>query len=282
MKHLVVTPYHNEEEVIEGILESVINQTMIPVQWILVNDNSTDNSYGIVEKYVENFDWIININSSLSFIERQEGAKIITLVLEGLKNENIRDYDIFTKLDSDLKFGKDYFEIIVNEFKNNINLALCGGKIYSSIEGEYIDEKKAKYHVRGANKSYRTTALLETNCLRPLMGWDGLDEMILMYYGFETKLLDIPVYQQRMTRERFNETKFQYENAYGKYKLGHSLTLAIIRAIKRGSQKPYFLKGFAYLAGHLHALINKEEIVIESELVRFINKFHYKRLLKIK
>ncbi len=40
MKYTIITPAFNEEEHIECTLKSVIKQTVMPVDWIIVDDGS--------------------------------------------------------------------------------------------------------------------------------------------------------------------------------------------------------------------------------------------------
>lgn len=49
----VITPVFNAEKVIGATLESVFNQTYPNVEIVLVDDNSSDDSKGVIEKYAE-------------------------------------------------------------------------------------------------------------------------------------------------------------------------------------------------------------------------------------
>ena len=40
--YVLITPARNEEAFIEKTIESVINQTVLPAKWVIVNDGSTD------------------------------------------------------------------------------------------------------------------------------------------------------------------------------------------------------------------------------------------------
>ena len=47
----IMTPAHNEEKYIYYTLNSGVKQTFLPAKWIIVNDNFTDRTKEIVEKY---------------------------------------------------------------------------------------------------------------------------------------------------------------------------------------------------------------------------------------
>ena len=41
---MIVSPMKNEEKYVAKTLDSVVSQTVLPVEWMIVNDGSTDNS----------------------------------------------------------------------------------------------------------------------------------------------------------------------------------------------------------------------------------------------
>ena len=53
MKYILITPARNEEKFIEGTIRSVVAQTLLPEQWVIVDDGSTDRTAEIVESYVK-------------------------------------------------------------------------------------------------------------------------------------------------------------------------------------------------------------------------------------
>ena len=54
LKYSIIIPAHNEENFIGKTLESVVQQTVLPHQLIVVNDNSTDQTEKIVQKFTKN------------------------------------------------------------------------------------------------------------------------------------------------------------------------------------------------------------------------------------
>ena len=51
VKISVIVPVYNVEKYLSKCLESVLNQTFKDFELIIVNDGSTDNSQGIIDKY---------------------------------------------------------------------------------------------------------------------------------------------------------------------------------------------------------------------------------------
>lgn len=58
----IITPVYNCEKYIEKAITSVLNQTYQRWEHIIINDNSTDNTFSIIQKYVQTDKRIISIN----------------------------------------------------------------------------------------------------------------------------------------------------------------------------------------------------------------------------
>ena len=50
--YVLITPARNEAAFIEKTIESVIQQTVLPTKWVIVDDGSTDNTAAIVSRYL--------------------------------------------------------------------------------------------------------------------------------------------------------------------------------------------------------------------------------------
>ena len=47
---------------IKKTLESMVNQELLPEEWVIVNDNSTDDTAAIVAEYMKLYPWIKLVN----------------------------------------------------------------------------------------------------------------------------------------------------------------------------------------------------------------------------
>ena len=129
-KMSIVIPVYNAEKYIEQCLKSCINQTMKDIEIILVNDESTDNTLEILNRYSEKDKRIIVINQKNTGpgLARNRGLDIA-------KGE----YVFF--VDSDDFFEKNLCEETYNcAVKNNADAVLFNYKHYDT-DGKTLLEK---------------------------------------------------------------------------------------------------------------------------------------------
>lgn len=277
----IITPVKNESKFIQETINSVINQSLLPIEWIIVDDNSEDNTFEIVNNKIKNHNWIKNIKFFGNERKRSGGSKVVRAFNYGysqLKNE----YDYIMKLDGDLILPSNYLERMIEEFNNFSNLGICGGQILNKYsETDIRLEKVSDFHVRGALKLIRKECWKQINGFKEVWNWDGLDIMEAQYLGWETKSINIHVIHLRPTSSAYNSTEHAYKSGYEAYKMGSNISLTVIRAIFKIKNKPYLKCGYYYLKGYLKAWIKKETLIVSKELAKFINKKHTQRIFKL-
>ncbi len=57
-KYVVITPVRDEEAHLKSTIESMRAQTIRPVEWVIVNDGSIDNTAAILDDYARQETWI--------------------------------------------------------------------------------------------------------------------------------------------------------------------------------------------------------------------------------
>lgn len=281
MNHIIITPVYNEEKYIEKYINSIINQSLLPIELIMVDDNSSDNSSRLIKEYSKQYPWIKYIKHN-SQNYKSQGKKIINAFNYGLEHCDISNIDFISKIDSDLEFPKEYFKQIANEFEENPQLGLCGGSILEKRNEVWTIIRQASYHVRGALKSYRKECFNQIGGILPVLGWDGLDEMKAMYHGWSTKNIDYGVKHYRPSSADYNKVDLSYKSGLANYLNGGNVFLAIVRSIVRLKQTPYFKIGFSFMKGYLSGYLKKEKRIVDKDLAAFINRHHFKRLFRLK
>ena len=112
---MIITPAKDEEKYIEGTIRSVIQQTILPAEWVIVDDGSKDSTQAIIQQYLSMHPFIRLVCKPNTGI-RQPGSAVIRAFQCGNKFLMARDYDFIVKLDCDLSFEQDYFENLLGMF----------------------------------------------------------------------------------------------------------------------------------------------------------------------
>ncbi|BAY87306.1 hypothetical protein NIES267_68280 [Calothrix parasitica NIES-267] len=122
----IVTPSFNSEKTIEKTILSVINQQNIcPLQYIVVDGGSTDNTCKIIQKYTDCIDIFISEPDSGAYDAMNKGINLATGEIIGVIN-------------SDDWYLKNAIKIVESEFEKNPEIDILYSPIENYYQGEYI------------------------------------------------------------------------------------------------------------------------------------------------
>lgn len=125
MKVLVIIPAYNEELNINSTINNLINTSkkeLYTLDYIVINDGSTDNTKAICEKNNIN---VINLVQNLGI-----GGAVQT----GYRYAYYNNYDIAIQFDGDGQHDAHYIDNLINEVKNGNNLVIGSRFIESKSE----------------------------------------------------------------------------------------------------------------------------------------------------
>ena len=198
-RYVVVTPAFNEQQHVGETIQSMIAQTCRPLAWVLVDDRSSDGTWDIIADSTTSQRWIHGIQRVEDLPPNADGLLLASearAFLDGLKLAlaQFPEPDYIVKLDADLRFGPDYFESLFVEFEKHPSLGISGGSIYyQRANGTLVKERVRQAHVRGATKVYRRKCYEDIGGLRPILGWDAVDELLAKSKGWQAWSCDPPM-----------------------------------------------------------------------------------------
>ncbi len=281
-QYVIVTPAYNEESYIQYTLDSVTKQTLLPEQWIIVDDGSTDGTVDIIRRYVSIFPWIkLVINPTVG--EKPEGgSKIVKAFYSGFSSLDVSNYDFLVKLDADLTLPQIYFEEVARAFSEDKSIGLCGGFLTEFSSGKWKKASSAQYHLRGAIKAYRKSCFDQIGGIPFSLIWDGIDEMKAMSLGWNVRILDLEVKHHRKRSTIINRgIGSSYSAGKQYYKHGYDVFLAFCRSATYGIRtQPYFITTLGFLSGFFSEWCRKTPKAVTPELETFIKKYQYNRIKK--
>jgi len=259
MKYLIITPVHNEEKYIEYTLKSVCNQTIKPVKWIIVDDNSTDRTLDIIKKYGALYPRLIELYKISKKKKKTDySSRIVEVFYYGLSKAQY-EYDILVKLDGDVRFENDFFENILNEFKKDEKLGIASGHL--SKKGIPEKLRYGNINTRGATKCYRKACFVDISGLPNFISWDTLDNAAARAKGWRTRIL--PHYFEHLKEE------------------GNRAGNKLINHYRSGMSNGCVPYNFIYFSLKALSKINQKPILIGT-LVQFYGYFKYRFIKRIR
>ena len=282
VKYIIISPVRNEKRYIRETLVSVINQTIKPLQWIIVDDGSTDDTYNIISKYTENNQWITIVKKDTPLSETAETGSIPKAFLYGINFIKPKDYDFIVKLDGDLSFEENCFQRIFEKFEENPKLGIASGGFYVSLSGINYHQKVPLFNTWGACKIYRKECFKQIGGIIPHLGWDTVDDLTARLKGWETKNFD-KVNIRHLKKMGVSGTDLKGRKRAGKaaYFLGYSFLYMIFRFFYRIKTPPFLIGSMAMMLGYFEGFF-KCEVIRDKKLVKFVKKEQIKGLLGLK
>ncbi|MDX9942533.1 MAG: glycosyltransferase family A protein [Bacteroidales bacterium] len=272
-KYVIVSPVRNEEEHLEKTLNSVLKQSILPVEWVLVDDGSIDNTSGILETYALNHSWIKVIHlADRGYYLPGEG--VVNVFYKGYESITIKDYDFLVKLDCDLSFSENYFESLLMEFDDDPKLGIASGRIFNYRKGKLVCEKAQEDHPFGASKMYRKTCFDQIGGLRRIPGWDLADIVSAQINHWHTRCffnLEVAHYKPGGSR-RTGLTKGKFLQGRFQYRFGYTFLYTFLKSIYHLTARPFVISGVGLITGYLYAAIRKEKKYFEPEMISFLRK----------
>ena len=279
MKFYIVIAVHNEEAFIKDCLSSLTTQTLLPEKIIVVNDNSTDKTAEIVEKIAKKFP-ALKLMQNQSSNQHMPGEKVVRAFNFGLQQLD-DNYDVICKFDGDLIFPKNYLETLASHYVQNPKLGMLSGHCYIQKNNKWIYENIAsKVHTRGPLKSYRRACFKAIGGLQASIGWDTVDELIAVYYGWTFKTVAaLKVKHLKPTGAHYSPNA-RYLQGEALYKMRSGFAIAALSALKMALNKKKFIYFFNCMMGYFRAYKTRAKYIVTENQGKFIRRYRWRALQK--
>ena len=278
--YVLVTPARNEEAFIEKTMESVVQQTFLPVKWVIVDDGSTDATGEMVGRYAERYDWIELVQLPVRR-ERNFAAKVHAFNA-GQERVQGLEYEVIGNLDSDVSLDADHFEFLLTKFKEDPRLGVAGTVFKEDGYNSETDSLEGQLHVSGQCQLFRR------RCFEDIGGYfankaGGIDWIAVTtarMKGWKTRSFrekSFFHYRHLGTAER---SVFAAAFSYGEkdYYLGGHPLWELFRVSYRMVKPPYLVEGLALGLGYGWAMLRRTKRPISKELMKFHRREQMRKL----
>jgi biofilm PGA synthesis N-glycosyltransferase PgaC len=270
LKYVLITPARNEASYIERTLLSVINQTVGPLKWVIVNDGSTDATAEIVSKHATACPWITLLQRPTRK-DRHFGGKAAAFNA-GYERVKDLDYDIIGNLDADIAFDDGYFAFLLAKFAHDPRLGVAGTPFQEgAVQYDYRFSRRE--HVSGACQLFRR------ECFKSIGGYiprkeGGIDLVAVVTarmkgWRTETFLDKTCLHLRPMGQAGPHFLRYTFKSGHGDYLMGVHPLWQLFRSAYQMTRKPLVMSGFLLLAGFTWAMMTKPSKPVSIEFVRF-------------
>lgn len=167
----IIIPVFNEEDYLLACLESIAQQTEKPLEVLVVDNNSTDNTVHIAKQ----FRFVTVLHEKL---QGQGFAQV-----RGFKNSKA---DILARIDADSVLPRDWVKNLRARFTQNLSIVAVtgGGEPYDSPLRVFTRHGLEVYHYKLGRLLFGQNMLWGANCAVRKAAWRKVASQVHTQHGF--------------------------------------------------------------------------------------------------
>jgi poly-beta-1,6-N-acetyl-D-glucosamine synthase len=273
----VISPMHNEASNVARVVAGMRAQLRPPDLWVIVDDQSTDNTLELVRAATEGLDYV----RVLSF--ERPVIRAADRLAQALEAESFNyglgaaggaeKFDYIAKLDGDVVLPPDYYATCLSHLECNPEVGIVCGQLSERVGGSSRILPIASRHVHGALKLYRRECFEAIGGMREQLGWDAIDEIYARMRRFETVSLPAPVGEHlRPVGSSDGVLRGRARHGLVAYITHFPWYWAIGRSVKLARARPRVLSGFAFLFGYARGALGRTERVDDPAFRSFARR----------
>ena len=277
----IISPVRDEAAFLRRTAASVLAQRQRPLEWIVVDDGSADETVAIAHELATEHDWIHVRETGISG-PRSRGGRIVRAFGAGLQALGERP-DVVVKLDGDLHLPAHYFEWVTAVFARDPRAGIVGGRALVHDSSGWRPDRRAAHTVPGLAKAYRMTCLEEIGGLHPSMGWDGIDEYGARARGWRVHVLaELTILHYRQRGAAQSWLKARFEEGVANHYMGYLPAFVALRVAYRSVEaRPPILGGLTLGAGYVWSRLRRRPQVDDDQAIAELRREQRTRLRRL-
>lgn len=275
--YILVTPCKNEEESLPKLTESVINQTIRPKLWVIVDDGSTDKTFEILRELAANKSWIKIIR--LSEKPRDLGIHVAHVYRTGFDYSieycvnNEIEYGYIGSVDADIILDDDYFESLLHEFEINSNLGICSGHVGNIINGDVVWSNFRVDLPSGGARLWLKKCFEGTEGYLLTCSPDSVSNVKAKIKGWDTRVFDnVKAVSTRPYSSAEGQWKGYKKLGANNYFIGYVPLHALLKGTKMLYSRTGYFKtgvGVAYIDGYFSEYIKRAPRIKDNDILGY-------------
>jgi glycosyltransferase involved in cell wall biosynthesis len=282
--YILVTPAKNEAQYLPEVASSVINQTLRPVLWLIVDDGSADQTPQIIENLKNQHSWIQSIRlgpraRDITFGYSFVCKKGFDHIIEYCKLNKIT-YEYIALLDADSVLEPDYFRKMTDEFEKDSELGIFSGGIYHNVDGKLKRSRSSPDLPAGTGRIWRLKCFLDTGGYPVEPSPDSISNVKAFLRGWKIKKnINVVLIEKRFTGSAEGLWKGYRANGYMAYYLNKHPLLMFLNMLNYLSMYPFY-PGLAFFYGYLISSIKRVPKIKDDEIKNYYGNRRIKDLIK--
>ena len=274
---LIISPVRNEAAHIDRVVDAVSRQTVPPTQWIVVNDNSTDQTQERLEGLAQAVPFMRVVETPSGYTkagrDRLAAAAAYRAFNWGLRQVGEwKRFSYIGKLDGDIVLPDDYFERLLNEFDHDPELGIAGGALYEQADGEWRLLRTPADQATAPARLYLRACFEAVGGFAERQASDPISSTYARMHGFRTRTFsDIHLKHLRHSATGDGSLRGRARHGEHQYILQYPFWWVLVRAGVVGVRlRPYVLSGIAYIYGYLRAAVGSTRRVEDDGFRLFV------------
>lgn len=201
LTYAAITPARDEADNLPRLADSLAHQTVQPLEWLVVENGSTDGTVELLAELASQHAWIsyLQMDGASSAVR---GRPIVRALHQGIASLRAIP-DVVVMLDADVSFEPEFFARLLDAFARDSRLGIASGSGYELHRGRWRQRHLTGTTVWGATRAFRRDCLRQVTPFDERLGWDGIDEFKANSLGWRTQIIrDLPFLHHRREGER--------------------------------------------------------------------------------
>lgn len=297
MNYLLITPVKNESNNIPSLFNSILNQTIKPIIWVIIDGNSKDDTKEKIIALIKENNWIY-LQDQKKYSKVGPHCNFAFAVMEGFEvgdrlcREKHYEYKYIGKLDADVLIPSDFFEKLIKYMDINLDCAVTSAtsytihnnKIYTSyesVEPESIIIDRYLLDELPDKRLYRKEDIDNIGGF-PIAMYSP-DTIVLTKFRLNNKkickLNDLKLINCRNDTGIERNMIISYFNfGKAKYYLNYSWILFFFSFISVSLRYPYY-NCLPYFLGYLYSYIMHDKQIDDDKIKQYFAKKRLKELI---